>query len=264
MRPTHLMQLLHSFDSVDVSRVVPSVVTVGTFDGVHLGHQQLIRTVVNEAHAQGLQSHRDFQSAIVTFFPHPRVVLGRAPAKYLTLPDEKAEQIAALGVDTMIVHEFTMATAQTPASQFVQWMVDKLAMRSLWVGPDFALGYKRQGNATYLQAQGAAHGFEVNVMPELSMGANAISSTRIRDALARGDVRDANLCLGRPFSVQAHYDGDHALCASEQHWLPAPGTYPVLIEDRVNQATIAPDVPCAIALAHAMAGGRREVRVAFV
>jgi len=257
MRPTRLMELLHSFDSVDVLRVAPSVVTVGTFDGVHLGHQQLIRTVVNEAHARGMQS------AIVTFFPHPRVVLGRAPAKYLTLPDEKAEQIAALDVDMLVVQEFTMATAQTPASQFVQWMVDKLAMRSLWIGPDFALGYKRQGNAAYLQAQGVEHGFDVNVMPELSVSANPINSTRVRDALARGDVRDANLCLGRPFSVQARYDGDYTLCAPEQHWLPAPGVYAVLIDGRANRVTIT-ESPCAFEVRDAMGGERREVTVAFV
>ena len=122
------MQLLHSFSDVDAAHVRPSVVAVGTFDGVHLGHQQLIRAVVNEAHAKGVQS------AVVTFFPHPRVVLGRAPAKYLTLPEEKAAYISALGIDIMIVHEFTQDTVHTPASQFVQWMADSLAMRSLWIG----------------------------------------------------------------------------------------------------------------------------------
>ena len=249
------MQLLHSFN--DVTRVVPSVVAVGAFDGVHLGHQQLIRAVVNEAHAKGMQS------AVVTFFPHPRVVLGRAPAKYLTLPEEKAKHIAALGVDLMIVHEFTQETVHTPAAQFVAWMTDRLCMQSLWIGPDFALGYKRQGNAAYLAEQGAQHGFAVNVMPEFSMDAQQISSTRIREALARGDVRAANLCLGRPFSVPAQADGQHGLCASELHWLPAPGDYPVLINGQANRVTIN-DSPCAFELRDVLGGQPREVTVEFV
>ena len=251
------MQLLHSFSDVDAAHVRPSVVAVGTFDGVHLGHQQLIRAVVNEAHAKGVQS------AVVTFFPHPRVVLGRAPAKYLTLPEEKAAYISALGIDIMIVHEFTQDTVHTPASQFVQWMADSLAMRSLWIGPDFALGYKRQGDAAYLAEQGAQHGFVLNVMPEFSMGAQQISSTQIREALARGDVRTANLYLGRPFSVPARADGAHGLCASALHWLPAPGDYPVLIDGVANRVII-PDSPCAFELRDALGGEAREVTVEFV
>jgi riboflavin kinase/FMN adenylyltransferase len=251
------MRLLHSFDDIDITQVRPSVVTVGAFDGVHLGHQQLIRTVVNQAHATGLQS------ALVTFFPNPRVVLGRAPAKYLTLPDEKADVMATLGVDVMVVHTFTQATVQTPADQFVQWMVARLGMRSLWIGPDFAMGYKRQGNAHYLMAQGAAHGFAVNVMPEVSLGATQISSTRVRDALARGDIRDANLCLGRAFSVPADYDGAHGLCASTLHLLPAPGVYPVLIEGEPNAVTITSS-PCAFSVRDVLSGEKRAVTVAFV
>jgi riboflavin kinase/FMN adenylyltransferase len=250
------MQLLHSFN--EITHVIPTVCSVGTFDGVHLGHQQLIRAVVNDARARGAQS------AIVTFFPHPRVVLGRAPEKYLTLPEEKAEQIEKLGVDTLIVHAFTQATVQTPAAQFVQWMVEKLGLVSLWIGPDFALGYKRQGNAVYLAEQGALHGFAVNIMQELSMSAMAISSTRIRDALARGDVRDANLCLGRPFRVRAQYDGERTLCVDERQWLPAPGVYPVLIEGRVNQATLSLDAPCSIVLEIPLKDGLREVTIEFV
>jgi riboflavin kinase/FMN adenylyltransferase len=250
------MLLLHSFD--EVTRPDPTVCSVGTFDGVHLGHQQLIRAMVNDAHGRGIAS------IVVTFFPHPRVVLGRAPAKYLTLPEAKAEQMAALGVDVMIVLDFTPETVRTPAAQFIGWMVDRLALRSLWIGPDFALGYRRQGDAAYLVEQGRRHGFEVNVLPELSMGASAISSTRIRDALAHGDVRDANLCLGRPFRVRGWYDGTRALCVDERQWLPAPGAYPALIEGRVNQATLSLDSPQAIVLEQPLRDGAREVIVEFV
>ncbi len=250
------MQLLHAFD--EVSHPVPSACAIGTFDGMHLGHQQLIRAMTDEAR------QRNVRSAVVTFFPHPRVVLGRAAARYLTLPEEKAEQIAALGVDVLITLEFTLQMAQMTAREFVQHMVAALAPVSLWIGPDFALGHKRQGNAAYLAELGATLGFHVNVLPELSLGASAISSTRIRDALSRGDVSDANLCLGRPFRVMGSYDGDRTLCVDERQWLPAPGTYPVLIEERVNQATLTTDRPCSIALEHPLKGGPRRVWVEFV
>ncbi|MFC1463541.1 MAG: hypothetical protein ACFLMY_01715 [Candidatus Brachytrichaceae bacterium NZ_4S206] len=250
------MQLLHSFDEIRAS--VPSTCTIGAFDGVHLGHQQLIRAMVGDARARGVQS------AVVTFFPHPRVVLGRAPNRYLTLPDDKAEQIAALGVDVLVTLEFTLQMAQLTARQFVEHMVDALAPVSLWIGPDFALGRGRQGNAAYLAELGSQLGFTVNVLPELNLGANVISSTRIRDALARGDVSDANLCLGRPFRVTGSYDGDHTLCVDERQWLPAPGVYPVLIEERINQAILTTDRPCSIALEHPLKDGRRLVKVEFV
>lgn len=250
------MQLIHSFD--DIHDPVPSACSIGTFDGVHLGHQQLIRAVVNAGH------ERNVQSVVITFFPHPRVVLGKAPAKYLTLPDEKAEQIAALGVDLLLMLEFTPQLAQVTAAQFVEWLVAKLRPVSLWIGPDFALGYRRQGTPDYLAELGKTHGFDVNVLSELSMGHSAISSTRIRDALARGDVRDANLCLGRPFRVYGHYDGHRTLCVDERQWLPAAGIYPVLIEERINEATLTTDAPCSIALAHPLRDGRRRVKVEFV
>jgi len=250
------MQLLHSFD--EIIHPVPSACAIGTFDGVHLGHQQLIRAMVGEARELGARS------AVVTFFPHPRVVLGRAPARYLTLPDEKAEQIAALDVDAMITLEFTPRMAQLTALQFVEWMVAGLRPISLWIGPDFALGHRRQGDAAYLTEVGKTHGFRVNVMPELSLGATVISSTRIRDALSRGDVSDANLCLGRPFRVIGGYDGDRTLCVDERQWLPAPGIYPVLIEDRINQATLTTDRPRSIWLEHPLRDGHRRVKVEFV
>ncbi|PJF47294.1 MAG: hypothetical protein D6709_09655 [Chloroflexi bacterium] len=250
------MRLLHSFD--EISTAVPSTCTIGAFDGVHLGHQQLIRTMVNDARKRGAQS------AVVTFFPHPRVVLGRAPNRYLTLPDDKTEQIAALGVDVLVILEFTQQMAQLTAQEFIAHMVAALAPVGLWIGPDFALGRGRQGNATLLAELGRQFGFTVNVLPELNIGAGIISSTRIRDSLARGDVSDVNLCLGRPFRVTGSYDGGRALCVDERQWLPAPGVYPVLIEGRINQAILTSDQPNSITIEHPLKDGRRLVKVEFV
>ena len=154
------MQIYHSF--IEIERPHASVCVVGAFDGVHLGHQQLLRAAVDDAYARGLPS------AVITFFPNPRVVLGRAPAFYLTLPDEKARQMQLLGIDMLIELAFTRETIQTPAAEFVRLMLEHLRLVSLWIGPDFALGNKRQGDAAYLLAQGALYGFSVNVMSPVS------------------------------------------------------------------------------------------------
>ncbi|NJM41213.1 MAG: FAD synthetase family protein [Anaerolineae bacterium] len=210
----------------------PSVCTIGSFDGVHLGHQQLIRTLVSEAHAHHAQA------VVITFHPHPREVLGNIKMKYLTTPAEQAEQMQLLGVDTLLVLPFTKETSQTPAEKFVEQMITHLNLISLWIGPDFAMGYKRQGNAGFLKAQGQHKGFAVNVLPELGFGHNPISSTRVREALARGDVREANLCLGRPFSVTALVQDEALLCIDAQHALPANGHYEVLVQAEPNEAEV--------------------------
>jgi riboflavin kinase/FMN adenylyltransferase len=205
---------------------------VGAFDGVHLGHQQMIRAAVNDAHA-----HRA-QSVVVTFHPHPRIVLGRAPALYLTTPEEKAEQMRALGVDVLVIHAFDAATARMPAEEFVLRMVEGCRMFSLWVGPDFALGNQRRGDADFLRRLGGARGFRVNVLPPVNVGADRISSTRIRNALARGDLRDVNLCLGRPFRVIGRWLDRKWVELPPQHALPPPGRYPAWVCGALNEARL--------------------------
>jgi FAD synthase len=256
------MLILKSFDeSAAGGAPMPSVCCVGTFDGVHLGHQQLIRATVSEARVLGQRA------VLITFFPHPRAVLGRAPEKYLTLPDEKAELVATLGVDVMLVHAFTQDTIQTTADTFVDWMRAGFALTGLWLGPDFALGYKRQGNAAYLAARGNALGFAVNVMPQLSVGDRPVSSSRIRDALQRGDIAETNLCLGRAYRVTADSPDGLSVCADATRWLPAPGRYRVLANGAPNWALVLTAGTCDIALEQAAAGwsaAARRVSIDFV
>ena len=224
------MQLFHSFTEID--RPVGSVCTVGTFDGVHLGHQALLRAMVDDAHTRGVPA------AVVTFYPHPRVVLGRAPAAYLTLPDEKARQMQLFGIDILVVIAFTRETIQITAAQFVQLMRERLRMASLWIGPDFALGNRRQGDAAFLRTQGAEFGFAVNVLTSFNAGVETVSSTRIRAALARGDMREANLCLGRPFMVAGTMINPLTIRLSSDHALPAPGNYSILVCGEPHTATL--------------------------
>jgi riboflavin kinase / FMN adenylyltransferase len=224
------MQIYHSF--FEIERPHASVGVVGAFDGVHLGHQQLLRAAVDDAYARGAPS------VVITFFPNPRVVLGRAPALYLTLPDEKARQMHLVGIDMLIELAFTRETIQTPAAEFVRLMVEHLRLVSLWIGPDFALGNKRQGDAAYLREQGGQYGFMVNVMSPVSAGVEAVSSTRIRAALARGDIHDANLCLGRRFQVNGALIDAGIIQAPAQHALPAAGEYLVEVCGEQLRATV--------------------------
>ncbi len=249
------MQHLQSFD--EIRHPVPTVCTIGAFDGVHLGHQRLIRAVVADARAR--QAH----AAVITFFPHPRVVLGKAPARYLTLPDEKAAQIAALGVDILVVLAFTVQMAQMTALAFVQQMVASLRPLSLWVGPDFALGHCRQGNVAYLTELGHALGFEVRTMDKLSLGDGVISSTRIREALARGDLGDANRCLGRPFCVTAQRHDARTLGVDERQWLPTPGIYPARIAGCPGRVILTHDQPHHLLLERPLDHLAERVRVEF-
>lgn len=186
------MRFAHQLEEIEPA---PSVVTVGAFDGVHLGHQALIGQVVAMARARG------WRAVVVTFFPHPAVVLRGETPFYLTSPEEKRAQIARLGVDVLIQIPFTPATARIRAAEFVEQLV-RLGMRALWAGPDFALGYRREGTLPVLEELGRRHGYTLHVAMEFHLGGRPARSSRIREALRRGDVRSAAECLGRPFSVR--------------------------------------------------------------
>src|SRR5512137_1371197 len=187
------MQVFHNL-AIPISQS-PTVLTIGAFDGVHLGHQQLIRSVVESARA----SNR--RAALVTFFPSPSIVLGRATPFYLTSNEEKLAELERLGLDVVVIIEFTPETAQIRAAQFVNLLAENLRMREMWIGHDFALGYKREGNAAFLHAMGAERGYAVHVVEPLMLENKPVSSSRVREALRAGDVRQANACLGRPFQL---------------------------------------------------------------
>ena len=174
----------------------PSAMTIGAFDGVHRGHQALIGQMAAEAHASGRAA------VVLTFFPHPSVVLrGRRPSFYLSSPEEKAEYLAALGVDATVTHPFNLAVSQISASLFVDRLVTYAKLDELWCGPDFALGHNREGTVEFLAAEGQQRGFRVRVMPPVLIDGEVISSTRIRQTLRDGAVEQAARYLGRPFRL---------------------------------------------------------------
>jgi len=170
--------------------------SLGAFDGVHRGHQALIRQMIERAHGSGRET------VIITFYPHPSVVLrGRRPSFYLTAPEEKVEYFAALGVDAVVTHPFTTEVSQISAADFVSRLRQYARLSELWCGSDFALGRGREGSVAFLQAAGAQQGFTVQVVPPLVENGEPVSSTRIRQTLRDGAVEQAAQFLGRPFRL---------------------------------------------------------------
>ena len=174
-----------------------SMVTIGVFDGVHRGHQYLVKRLVEEARAS------DRLSVVLTFFPHPDIVLrGLQGRYYLTTAEQKAHLLMDLGVNVVVTHTFNEQVRQIRAADFVDQLVGHLNMEELWVGSDFAMGYKREGNVPFLKEQGTQKNLSVHDIDLIQNGgASAISSTAIRDALQVGQVEEANSWLGRAFSV---------------------------------------------------------------
>lgn len=186
----------HYRSLADVRLEKPSMVTIGVFDGVHRGHQYLIRRLVETARS------RDQLAVAITFYPHPDVVLrGITGRYYLTTPDERAHILTDLGIDAVITLPFNDDLRHIRAATFVDQMNTYLRLETLWVGSDFALGYQREGNVAFLRQQGEEKQFGVEVIDLLLSEGGAISSTAIRDALSAGDVEQARDLLGRAYAV---------------------------------------------------------------
>jgi riboflavin kinase/FMN adenylyltransferase len=170
--------------------------TIGSFDGVHKGHQAVIHKLTTGAHAAGVPA------VVLTFYPPPPVVLGRRNGPYdLTSPDERAKLLGDLGVDAVITHPFDLQLAKQSAHQFVQTLHERLRLRHLCVGHDFALGHRREGDLPMLHKLGQEFGFTLNVMRPIRLAGEVVSSSRIRAALRDGEVKIARSLLGRPYQV---------------------------------------------------------------
>lgn len=197
---------MHVYDLANVTPSRPSLLTIGVFDGVHRGHQHLIQQLVARAH----ESNRE--AVVLTLFPHPDRVLHHQTGRYyLTTEEQKAALLHDLGVDLVVTHPFNDAVRQMRAADFVDSLLRHLKMESLWITADFALGYQREGNFAFLQAQGAQKGFEVVSIDLLNNGEQAaISSTAIREVLLIGQMGMANGWLGRPYALEGEVvHGDH-------------------------------------------------------
>ena len=180
----------------DASLDNDSVVTIGVFDGVHRGHQALMKQLARRAR----QTNR--KAVAVTFFPHPDKVLRRAEQRYyLTHPDQRARLLLDLGIDLVITHPFDEATRSLRAAEFVRLLVRHLNMRELRVGAEFALGYQREGDIAFLREQGEEHDFRVEIVAPVTDGGERIRSAALRQLARDGDVHAASALLGRAYSL---------------------------------------------------------------
>lgn len=185
------MKIFRDLTAVQLNQ--PTVLTIGTFDGVHCGHQALIKQLTQSAHRHGAQA------AVMAFHPRPKAVLApHLPNNdHLTTPKERITLFEALGLDILILIPFTLEFAQTAAHDFMQLLVERLHLVELWAGHDFALGKNREGNLTRLAELGRELNFTVHEFAPLYIEGELASSTRIRQLLLEGEVRRATALLGR-------------------------------------------------------------------
>lgn len=228
------MDLIHDLAQTSFTR--PTVLTIGAFDGIHRGHQHLIQQVIARAKEIGAAS------ALVTLHPHPKIVLrSTSPLQYISTIEERIDLLAPLGLDYAVMFPFSLETSQTRARDFVQMLIDHLQMKEIFCGKDFAFGYKREGNVEFLRALAAAKGFTVTVVEPYVFGGQIISSTRIRQLVAAGDLDEATRCLGRYPSVRGRViQGNQRghtlgfptanLAIAERRLIPADGIYAARIK----------------------------------
>lgn len=211
--------------------MIRAVVTIGNFDGLHVGHRAILEIVAERA--------RNLRGEVVvyTFEPHPRKVIqpDRAPGLLLTL-EQKLEYLEQAGVDVAIVEPFTPEFRETSAEEFVRrYLHERLRPLEVYVGYDFHYGKDREGSMRVLTEMGPRLGFSVTIIPEVTIGGRDVNSTRIRSLLSEGCVEQAAELLGRPYAIRGRVvEGDRrgrtlgfptANLAPENELLPARGVY---------------------------------------
>jgi riboflavin kinase/FMN adenylyltransferase len=231
----------------ELSRVKPereTALTIGVFDGVHRGHQSLIAKLNQKAAAEHLDS------GVVTFQHHPRLVIKpHSQITRLTSLQERITLLERIGVKHVVPLSFTPDISQLSAIEFVELLRRYLRVRALVIGPDFALGSGKKGDAPALTALGEELNFTVEVVPPVVLNGEAVSSTAIRNALAMGDVKKATEFLGRHFSLKGQVSkGDSRgktlgfptanIVPEQGQALPADGVYAVRVhvDDRTYHA----------------------------
>ena len=182
----------------DFVKVDHAIVTIGTFDGVHLGHQKIIKRLHEIAAQTG------GETVILTFFPHPRMILHPEDVniKMITTMDERAELLEKHHIDHLIITPFTRDFSNLSPEEYIsQVLVEQLGIKKIIIGYDHRFGKNREGGLKELQRVGPAYHFEVEEISEQDVNDVAVSSTKIRSALLEGDVKTANEFLGYPFGI---------------------------------------------------------------
>ena len=174
-----------------------TIVAIGVFDGVHIGHRSLIR------HLTEIASKNSMLSSVVTFLNHPRTVINpEFEVKYITGPLERIQRLKEAGVDTVIPITFDKELSELRASEFVDLLQKRLNMKGMVMGQNFAMGHRREGNFEMLKKLGIEKGFSVTVIEPTLENGEEVSSTLIRKSIAEGNLRKASTLLTKPFSIR--------------------------------------------------------------
>jgi len=222
----------------------PILVTVGVFDGLHLGHQYLLRELRDAAAAHGARP------TVITFDHHPdEVLVGNAPA-LLCDPSDRLEMLEAAGIEVTVIQHFDVELRQTPFDVFIRRIADRVDLAGFLMTPESAFGYERGGTAETVAALGNELGYDVAVVPAFELRGHPVSSSEIRRAIREGDLRTAARLLGRPYAVvglTSRASRDPVLTFRMPVALPPAGLYAAQIEDidegvrhGVNHAHVVP------------------------
>ena len=226
------MQILHDYRHFPSSQ--QSSVTIGNFDGLHLGHRRILEDLVRTAVTS------DTSSVVMTFSPHPLQILhpGKAP-KLIVPTEEKIAQIESLGIDYLLLVKFDEALSRLSGEVFIrEILAGSLRVQHIFVGHNFVFGHKRSGNVALLEALGQEYGYTVHVIPPVAVRGSRVSSTWIRDLIRAGRINQANRLLGRYYSLQGRVVSGHGLgrtvlfptlnLEAQNEVLPGNGVYATL------------------------------------
>ncbi|GAA0872912.1 bifunctional riboflavin kinase/FAD synthetase [Gangjinia marincola] len=174
-----------------------TVVTVGTFDGLHVGHQKIIDRLIQTAQSYNLES------VVLTFFPHPRMVLQKdSDIKLINTIEERTQILSSIGLDHLVIHAFTKEFSRLSAQEYVEEvLVDKLNVKKIIIGYDHRFGRNRTASIKELRSFGEIYDFEVEEISKQEIEAVSVSSTKVRNAILEGDITLANQYLSYPFSI---------------------------------------------------------------
>lgn len=231
-------QIFHRLEDVQLD--ARSIITVGTFDGLHRGHQEIVRALKKEARA------RQGSTTVVTFDPHPQVVLQRPdkpPVQILTTTEEKIALLQRENVDRIFVIPFTLEFSRLSSENFVREILhQRLGLQAMVIGHDHGFGKNREGDFTTLQRLGSELGFAVHEVPPFELGGVTLSSTKVREALLNGEVEKASEYLGRLYTLRGSVErGDergrtlgfptaNLQPPDDKKLTPANGVYAVWVE----------------------------------
>ncbi len=190
------MKIFNGFE--ELTTIKNAVLTIGTFDGVHIGHQKILQKLQEEAYKI------DGETVLFTFYPHPRMVLNPTNhgLKLIQTQEEKIEKLKKIGLENLIVQPFTSEFSNLSAKDFVEkFLIEKLNVKKLVIGHDHQFGKNREGTLEFLKEMSIKHNFEITEIPAQEINEVNISSTKVRKAIESGDIDVANSYLGVPFEL---------------------------------------------------------------